>query len=189
MTPQEAAACLRDDPTFATAPREEQEAEAALLLGSDDMLAVALAIELALAAPPAPAAAAGEDEREPCRLEHDCGGREPLAGNGRCMTCGAHRATPAPPEPPQPLPDRRAIKPGMEVRISARYKELTGCTDQQLATLIGKARGTVQAYTSGRINEVLSRQNLQDMSDEAEARLFLLSELKRDIDAALAAAD
>ena len=52
MTPEEAALCLRDDPTFATSSRADQEEEAALLLGSDDPLDIALAIEAALARKP-----------------------------------------------------------------------------------------------------------------------------------------
>lgn len=89
MTPDEAAICLRDDPTFATSSREEQEAEAAALLGTDDPLDVAMAIELALdAAPPVTAIMGPGDEG--CRLETPCAAPR-LAGNGRCLDCGAQR--------------------------------------------------------------------------------------------------
>lgn len=91
MTPEEAAICLRDDPTFATSSREDQETEATLLLGDDDPLAVALAIELALEAAPAATAIMGPGD-EGCRLEKPCAAPR-LAGNGRCMDCGAYRQT------------------------------------------------------------------------------------------------
>lgn len=94
MTPEEAAICLRDDPTFATSSREDQEAEATLLLGDDDPLAVALAIELALDMGPRSGDAAGGVGDEGCRLEKPCASPR-LAGNGRCMDCGAYRQTAA----------------------------------------------------------------------------------------------
>lgn len=116
MTPEEAAICLRDDPTFATSSREDQEAEATLLLGDDDPLAVALAIELALEAAPAAPAIMGPGD-EGCRLEKPCAAPR-LAGNGRCMDCGAYRQiapekpqereepeeAPAPPPEPESAP-------------------------------------------------------------------------------------
>lgn len=92
MTPEEAAICLRDDPTFATSSREDQETEATLLLGDDDPLAVALAIELALDMGPRSGDAAGGVGDEGCRLEKPCASPR-LAGNGRCMDCGAYRQT------------------------------------------------------------------------------------------------
>jgi len=98
MTPEEAAICLRDDPTFAGSSREDQETEATLLLGDDDPLAVALAIELALDMGPRSGDAAGGVGDEGCRLEKPCAAPR-LAGNGRCMDCGAYRQTA--PESPQ----------------------------------------------------------------------------------------
>ena len=92
MTPEEAALCLRDDPTFATSSPADREAEAILLLGDDDPLAVALAIELALEAAPAAPAIMGPGD-EGCRLEKPCAAPR-LAGNGRCMDCGAYRMQP-----------------------------------------------------------------------------------------------
>lgn len=95
MTPEAVAVCLRDDPTFATSPRDEQEAEAAALLGSDDPLDVAIAIELALERPGERSEAGGAaDCDEGCRLEKPCAAPR-IAGNGRCMDCGAHRQSPA----------------------------------------------------------------------------------------------
>lgn len=91
MTPEEAAICLRDDPTFGSSSREDQETEATLLLGDDDPLAVALAIELALEAAPAVTAIMGPGD-EGCRLEKPCAAPR-LAGNGRCLDCGAYRQT------------------------------------------------------------------------------------------------
>lgn len=92
MTPEEAAICLRDDPTFGSSSREDQETEATLLLGDDDPLAVALAIELALDMGPRSGDAAGGVGDEGCRLEKPCAAPR-LAGNGRCMDCGAYRQT------------------------------------------------------------------------------------------------
>lgn len=105
MTPEEAAICLRDDPTFAGSSREDQETEATLLLGDDDPLAVALAIELALERPGERSEAGGAaDCDEGCRLEKPCAAPR-IAGNGRCMDCGAHRQSPAtsPVEREEPL--------------------------------------------------------------------------------------
>jgi len=92
MTPEQAAICLRDDPTFATSSREDQETEATLLLGDDDPLAVALAIELALDVGPRSGDAAGGVGDEGCRLEKPCAAPA-VAGNGRC---GARLFKPAP---------------------------------------------------------------------------------------------
>ena len=104
MTPEEAAICLRDDPTFGSSSREDQETEATLLLGDDDPLAVALAIELALDMGPRSGDAAGGVGDEGCRLEKPCAAPR-LAGNGRCMDCGAYRqiAPESPQEREEPL--------------------------------------------------------------------------------------
>lgn len=122
MTPEQAAICLRDDPTFGSSSREDQETEATLLLGDDDPLAVALAIELALDMGPRSGDAAGGVGDEGCRLEKPCAAPR-LAGNGRCMDCGAYRMQPEgvgqiapespqereePPEAPAPPPAPRS---------------------------------------------------------------------------------
>lgn len=126
MTPEAVAICLRDDPTFATSTREEQEAEAAALLGSDDPLDVAIAIELALEGAPAPVAIMGPGD-EGCRLEKPCAAPR-IAGNGRCMDCGAYRQNPAaspvereepldaPAPPPEPENAPAAEKPAPVAR-------------------------------------------------------------------------
>ncbi len=126
MTPEEAAICLRDDPTFAGSSREDQETEATLLLGDDDPLAVALAIELALEAAPAATAIMGPGD-EGCRLEKPCAAPR-LAGYGRCMDCGAYRQTApespqereepleAPAPPPEPKSAPAAEKPALPAR-------------------------------------------------------------------------
>lgn len=128
MTPEEAAICLRDDPTFGSSSREDQETEATLLLGDDDPLAVALAIELALEAAPAVTAIMGPGD-EGCRLEKPCAAPR-LAGNGRCMDCGAHRQSPAtspvereePLEAPAPPPEPENA-PAAEKPAPARRKK------------------------------------------------------------------
>ncbi len=169
MTPDEAALALRDDPSFAGMSPAEREEEAALLLGTDDPLDVALAIEMALAVPAQPPAIMGP-ALEPCRLEVSCGGREPLAGNGRCMTCGAARAAPAEAEAPEtpvervetvkaptpPTPAAVAPTPAPAASgepLTARVKGALGLTDKELADLIGVSRPTAQAYVCGRLPE------------------------------------
>lgn len=196
MTPQEAALCLRDDPTFATASRLDQEAEAALLLDSDDPLDIAIAIETALQAPPAPVTARG-GALEPCRLETPCGGREPLAGNGRCMTCGANRIEPptpaAPPPAPRPKPKPKKKLKGLRGGIIydpadslvGRFKEVTGATDNELSAMLGKARTTIQAYCNGRLAEKLEDGGGQRLIDELADRMAVMAELKRDLAVAL----
>lgn len=168
MTPDEAALALRDDPSFAAMTATERQEEAALLLGTDDPLDVALAIEMALVAEPSPPAIMGA-ALEPCRLETSCGGREPLAGNGRCMTCGANRAAP-PEEPvaavereepaPAPAPPPAAVSAPVAavasdraLPLTARVKDALGLTDKALADMIGVSRPTAQAYVSGRLPE------------------------------------
>ncbi len=165
MTVGEAALALRDDPTFAAMTETEREAEAIELVG-DDPLDVALAIEMALSAPAETPAIMGSGV-EPCRLEADCGGREPLAGNGRCMTCGANRAAPCTPEQPveavpaakAPTPRPAPVSSPVEAParpgepLVRRFKEALGMPDAQLAALIGVTRPTAQAYVSGRLAE------------------------------------
>lgn len=197
MTPQEAALCLRDDPTFALASRLDQEAEAALLLDSDDPLDIAIAIETALEAPPQPIAAPGVAQ-EPCRLETSCGGREPLAGNGRCMTCGANRAVPAPAAPPQPekaAPAPRVPRPKKKAHkglrngiiydpaksFIGRYKEVTGATDAEVAVMLGKSRQTISAYSHGRLAENLDRGGARILMNDLADRMAIMAELKRDL--------
>ena len=191
MTPEEAALCLRDDPTFAAASAQEQEAEAALLLGTDDPLDIALAVELALADRPAPTAIMGSDD-EGCRLETPCPVPR-LAGNGRCLDCGASRAAPA-----KPLSIAEAIKPGpRKVRAHSdlrrgvthdptatflgRFKEATGATDKEMGEMLGVSRVSVQAYIAGRRAEALSGAQARNLIDALAEHLLLAATLKRDL--------
>jgi hypothetical protein len=231
MTPEAAGAALAADPTFRLMSREEQEEEAARLLGgfntpSDDPLDVALAIELAEAGEFAEALAR---ERlaiaeqatglEPCRLNADgppCNGDQPIAGNGRCMTCGAQRraetpatapeAVPAPVAPPKPetAPTAAAapILPGTEAprlrhgvtsdpgaSFLGRFKEATGATDRETSGMLGMSRATVQAYAAGRLPEKLTPQQVATIRADIADRLLLLADLDRDLAVAVGELD
>lgn len=196
MTPEEAAICLRDDPTFATSSPEEQAEEAALLLGTDDPLDVALAVELALAAAPAPFAITGPGD-EGCRLETPCAVPR-LAGNGRCLDCGANRSTspvkvlsaaeavsPAPRKPKPPSELRRGITHDPAATFLGRFKEATGATDSEMADMLGVSRASVQAYIAGRRTEALDEAQARLMIDGLAERLLLLADLKRDLAVAI----
>lgn len=196
MTPEEAAICLRDDPTFATSSPEEQEAEAALLLGTDDPLDVALAVELALTERPPPIAIMGPGD-EGCRLETPCAVPR-LAGNGRCLDCGANRSTgpvkvlsaaeavsPAPRKPKPPSELRRGITHDPAATFLGRFKEATGATDSEMAEMLGVSRASVQAYIAGRRTEALDEAQARLMIDGLAERLLLLADLKRDLAVAI----
>lgn len=216
MTPEAAAQCLRDDPTFAGSSRDEQEAEAMLLLGSDDPLDVALAIEMALAAEaPRPAIMAQGDEG--CRLETPCSAPR-LAGNGRCMDCGAQRQSPpqspveaAPAPEPENAPAPKKLAPtgrkkpltyaeahrqrqakalrDPEATFIGRYKELTGTADRELAAMTGKSRATIQAYARGQLPEKLEAETIRHLADDIGERMILLAQLQRDMLAAIGEVD
>lgn len=196
MTPEEAAICLRDDPTFATSSPAEQAEEAALLLGTDDPLDVALAVELALIAAPAPVAIMGPGD-EGCRLETPCAVPR-LAGNGRCLDCGANRSTgpvkvlsaaeavsPAPRKPKPPSELRRGITHDPAATFLGRFKEATGATDSEMAEMLGVSRASVQAYIAGRRTEALDEAQARLMIDGLAERLLLLADLKRDLAVAI----
>lgn len=200
MTPEEAAICLRDDPTFATSSPEEQSAEAALLLGSDDPLDIALAVELALQAAPVRVTASGPGD-EGCRLETPCGSPR-LAGNGRCLDCGANRSTspvkvlsakeaiaPGPRKPKPPSELRRGVTHDPAASFLGRFKEATGATDNEIADMLGVSRATVQAYIAGRRREIIEDDTARKMIDGLADRLLLLADLKRDIAAAIGEVD
>lgn len=192
MTPEEAAICLRDDPTFATSSPEEQAEEAALLLGSDDPLDIALAVELALAA-------SGPGD-EGCRLETPCAVPR-LAGNGRCLDCGAGRVlvarpltakeaiAPGPRKPKPPSRLRRGVTHDPAASFLGRFKEATGATDNEMADMLGVSRATVQAYIAGRRREIIEDDTARKMIDGLTDRLLLLADLKRDIAAAIGEVD
>lgn len=213
MTPEEAAICLRDDPTFGSSSREDQETEATLLLGDDDPLAVALAIELALEAAPAVTAIMGPGD-EGCRLEKPCAAPR-LAGNGRCMDCGAYRQIApespqereepleAPESAPAPAPARKkpvsyaeahrqrqakALR-DPEATFVGRYKELTGTADRELAAMTGKSRATIQAYARGQLPEKLEAETIRHLADDIGERMILLAQLQRDMLAAIGEVD
>ncbi len=151
MTPEEAAICLRDDPTFAGSSREDQETEATLLLGDDDPLAVALAIELALDMGPRSGDAAGGVGDEGCRLETPCPAPR-LAGNGRCLDCGAYRQiaaerpqeheapleAPAPPPAPESAPAPAPARPAPVSYAEARRQRQAKALRDPEATFIGR---------------------------------------------------
>lgn len=214
----EAVLSLQSDPLLGTMSQEEREAEAAALLGSDDPLDIALVVEEALAGAQAITAAAATVEAtlEPCRLEGEqCGGREPVAGNGRCMTCGAQRALPgppvatqeqidemfprsdteapaappsAPPPPaatPTPLP---AVAPDSRP-VTARVKDALGLPDKDLASLIGVARPTAQAYVTGRLPELIDGVRAEYMLRAVRKRMAILAALENDLRTIVAVAD
>jgi transcriptional regulator with XRE-family HTH domain len=196
MTPEEAALCLRDDPTFAASSREDQETEAAYLLGDDDMLAVALAIELALEAPKPPSVTAGPGD-EGCRLETPCAAPR-LAGNGRCLDCGASRSlrpaqrlslaeaiAPGPRKPRRPSELRRGVTHDPTATFCGRLKEATGATDQELADIVGVSRASVQAYVAGRRTELLDDAATRRMIALLDEHLLLSATLKRDLAVAI----
>jgi hypothetical protein len=219
MTPDEAGAALAADPTFDLMSQAERETEAALLLGaidapSDDPLEIALTLELAaLRAETGTGAAtvsADNPVGEACRNGSDenpagCGGREPVAANGRCMTCGAYRAAPtdaatAPKAVELPIAPAKVETPASEAPVEpaapklrhgvtydpgdsvlGRFKEASGATDKETAAMLGMSRATVQAYANGRLVEKLTDVQARTLIDDIGERLLLLAELKRDI--------
>ena len=192
MTPEEAAICLRDDPTFATSSEEEQAEEAALLLGSDDPLDIALAVEMALASPTRDHGAARGPGDEGCRLAAPCAAPR-LAGNGRCLDCGASRVlapvpltakeaiAPGPRKPKPPSELRRGVTHDPGATFLGRFKEATGATDNEMADMLGVSRATVQAYIAGRRREIIGDATARKLIDGLADRLLLLADLKRDI--------
>ena len=227
MTPEEAGAALAADPTFATMNEAEREAEAAALLGSfaepsDDPLDIAMALEAAArfaveawrAGAGAPIADAWAGV-EACRLNgpdgQPCGGNEPIAGNGRCMTCGAQRraADTPPAEPlnltydpparkPAPMaaparPDGAILRHGVTndpgASFIGRFKEATGVTDREAAGMLGMSRATVQAYAGGRLPEKLDAKQVATLRTDIAERLLLLADLDRDLAVAIGEID
>jgi hypothetical protein len=224
MTPEEAGAALACDPSFLLMAHEEREDEAARLLGgfstpSDDPLDIARTIECAIHLQ-----AIGQDNGarragaeiapgiEPCRLNGaggpPCTGREPVAGNGRCMTCGAMRHARTPPEPapppapakvPKRAPKKRGTAPATALRHGVtydpgasylgRFKEVTGATDREVADMLGVSRPTVQAYVGGRLPEKLDGVGVGVLMADLAERLVLLADLRRELAAVIGAVD
>ncbi len=58
----------------------------------------------------------------------------------------------------------------MTASILQTVQDITGCTDDELASLIGRSRPTVQAYRSGRLPEYLDGQ--QSKALRMAVRLF-----------------
>lgn len=208
MTPEDAAAALAADPTFNLMSPEERDEEAARLLGgfntpSDDPLDVAMTVELAAALWSAPATVeAAAPGVEPCRLNGGdgpaCGGNEPIAGNGRCMTCGAQRraaenalaaaveaqqAAKAP-QPPAPIL-RHGVTNDPGASFIGRFKEATGATDREASGMLGMSRATCQAYASGRLPEKLTPEQVATIRADIAERLLLLADLDRDLAVAI----
>lgn len=224
MTPDEAGTAMAADPTFGAMTPEEREEEAARLLGgfatpSDDPLEIALALEVAelvasVAPEPVDTGAATAPGIEPCRMNGadgpSCGGQEPIAGNGRCMTCGAVRRLPetAPALEAAPVPATapprqngtvtpgerdnalgQAARPPVRNDLGAsflgRFKEATGCTDREVSAMLGMSRATVQAYVGGRLPEKLDTAQVDKLTGELALRLMLVADLKRELHAAI----
>lgn len=66
--------------------------------------------------------------------------------------------------------------------ILPRVKAVTGLSDRELAELVGKSRPTVQAYISGRLDELLPPSAYAKLADKVESKASeigsLLSELR-----------
>jgi hypothetical protein len=207
----EAVLSLRDDPALLTLDRDSLSLEVATLLGDDDPLSIALVIEEAKAAGPTVAARPAIMGGEECRLEKSCGGREPIAGNGRCMTCGAQRGTPEPlqsnteapqasPRAVEPAPATPAlakpaegvlpaVAPRSDLPLTARLKEALGLTDADLGRLIGVARPTASAYVTGRLTEIVDGVRAEYMLRAVQKRREVLRELAGELQTIVAVSD
>jgi len=66
--------------------------------------------------------------------------------------------------------------------ILSRVKALTGLSDRKLAELVGKSRPTIQAYVSGRLEEMLPPSAYEKLANIVEEKASeiggLLSELR-----------
>jgi len=162
------------DPTFNLMSRAEKLEEAraiAIVSGmEDDDLAFALAVEeaeglLASGFQPLQAQEPVSAGIEPCREDRPvCA--SPVAGNGRCLECGARRASETPSialengsviefsGDPEPIKSRETVKPAAPVL--ARFKAVTGHNDRDIGDLLNLARSTVQGYVAGRMAEKLT---------------------------------
>lgn len=205
------------DPTFSLMSRAEKLDEAraiGITAGmEDDDLAFALAVEEAeglVAAgktdvEPVQALPAGI---EPCR-EDRASCASPVAGNGRCLECGARRApeqmlvqvevasgksegSPLSLEPVEtvtakignhPVDFTAPTKPSAPVL--ARFKAVTGNNDRDIGDLLNMARSTVQATVGGRMPEKLTPAQLNrvymTLLARAKAAQDLASELEERI--------
>lgn len=183
------------DPTFALMTHGERLDEALALMRSadpdtdPDPLDAALAVEeaeslMVAGFRPAEAPAPVTPGLEPCREDRAvCDA--PVAGNGRCLECGARRAQEiiAPPapvavarEPDKPL---RAAKPAAPVL--ARFKAATGLSDKNIGDMLNLARSTVQATIAGRMPEKLTPSQHKMLAETLSLQLQKAQELAAEI--------
>lgn len=73
-------------------------------------------------------------------------------------------------------------EPGADPDNVSLLKAVTGLSDRELAELVGKSRPTVQAYISGRLDELLPPSAYAKLADKVESKASesgsLLSELR-----------
>lgn len=220
---ENAALCLRDDPTLHIMSSREKDEEARVTLVSmgiaepDDgmigeVVKLALskkALEATAIAAPAPAQILPVADRafmaEPCRIGEGQACVEKLGGTGRCISCGAQRAQPAvtlAPSVESVVPETKkerkkrtdfskkatAKKKEMLAQVSGkgysitnRFSAATGMTDESISMMIGKSRGTIQAYREGRRNEHFTDAAIKNMVGSLLAHLDVINELIDDI--------
>lgn len=204
MSAPDIATLLLLDPTFSLMSPAARRLEAVELmrfngLGDDALEAAVYAEEaeerhakgdLPAAEAPEPLAAG----LEPCRENRAvCG--SPVAGNGRCMDCGARRAPETPgtvtahltPEEPSTAAatitmttaqaSLRAPPPG----FLARFKGSTGNNDRQIGDLLGMARSSVQAIIGGRVGETLTPAQLEKLDRAIAGQQAALAKLRAEI--------
>ena len=155
----EAAAQLRDDPTFRLSPRAEQEEEAthalrrALHPEPDDPLAVALTIEEALAGPAPSAVSTDTGAVEACRADTPCGRPRAVAANGRCLDCGAVRGPPeAQSEPQATDASTPAVEPlDQGGNVISELMAAGGFSQAEVAKILEVSRQSVGFYASGKV--------------------------------------
>lgn len=155
----EAAAQLRDDPTFRLSTRVEQEEEATHALRRslhpepEDPLAVALTIEEALSQAPPTAVATDPANVEACRADTPCGRPRAIAANGRCLDCGAVREAPgAQSEPPAADASAPAAKPlDQGANIISELMAAGGFGQVEVAKILEVSRQSVGFYASGKV--------------------------------------
>lgn len=204
---------LLADPTFGLMTTAERREEALALIASvggepDDDLGAALAVEEAEGR-----YAAGERGREAVQAPErpaGTGDHAPgcegvrIAGNGRCLGCGAQVQSVAPPqvEIDRRETEERARADRFMARIDAgetvsdmlakagqpkpkppqggtlaAFKAATRMGDRDIADTIGMARSSVQAIVSGRATENLTPSQLRALSDALAAQSLALHDL------------
>lgn len=194
---------LLADPTFSLMSRSERIQEAMALLttanGDADPIEAAIAVEEAEAMAergdfsPVEAVQAPRGV-EPCREDRQgCGA--PVAGNGRCIECGAQRVAAEGLQEFALLSRSCATaaaanlvslaaqsRPKPSGPILSRFREATGNKDREIADMIGLARSSVQAIAGGRVGENLAPSQLQALRDAAAGQVNRLQDLIDEID-------